>query len=200
MTKSTGFIEYKRRDPVKLVVDDRIQDYNEFEQSLSPEELQEQAARCMDCGIPSCHAYGCPVQNRIPDWNDMVFRGQWKRALDLLHATNNFPEITGRICPAPCEAACTLSINQQPVTIRHIECQIVERGWEEGWIHPEPSQYRSGKKVAVIGSGPTGLAAAQELARYGHDVVVFEKSDRVGGLLRYGIPDYKLDKSGRGRF
>ena len=194
MAKATGFIEYQRIDPAKRDVAERIKDYQEFEIPLSPAQLHEQAARCMDCGVPGCHAYGCPLQNRIPDWNDMIYRGQWQRALDLLHATNNFPEITGRICPAPCEAACTLSINQEPVTIRHIELQIVERGWQEGWIQPEIPAQQTGKKIAVIGSGPAGLAAAQLLARYGHAVVVFEKSNRIGGLLRYGIPDYKLEK------
>jgi len=148
----------------------------------------------MDCGIPYCHAYGCPVKNRIPDWNDMVYRGNWRKALDLLHSTCNLPEITGRVCPAPCEPACTLSINLPAVTIRHIELQIVERGWSEGWIRPEPAGFSTGKRVAVIGSGPSGLPAAQQLARRGHEVVVFEKSDRIGGLLRYGIPDFKLEK------
>lgn len=148
----------------------------------------------MDCGIPFCHAYGCPVKNRIPDWNDMVHRNQWRRALDLLHATCNLPEITGRVCPAPCETACTLAINLPAVTIRHIELQIVEHGWREGWIRPEKPEYRTGRRVAVIGSGPAGLPAAQQLARRGHDVVVFEKADRIGGLLRYGIPDFKLEK------
>lgn len=148
----------------------------------------------MDCGIPFCHSFGCPVKNRIPDWNEMVYRGKWKQALDLLHQTCNLPEITGRVCPAPCEAACTLAINQPAVTIRHLELQIVEHGWREGWILPEPPERKTGKRVAVVGSGPAGLPAAQTLARCGHDVVVFEKSDRVGGMLRYGIPDFKLEK------
>jgi NAD(P)H-dependent glutamate synthase small subunit len=195
MGKPTGFMEFARQDPPKRPARERIHDYHEIEELLSPEELQTQAARCMDCGIPYCHSYGCPVQNIIPDWNDMVYRGQWRKALEILHATNNFPEFTGRICPAPCETACTLSINQPPVTIRQIEKQIVERGWQEGWIAPQKASRRSKRKVAVIGSGPAGLAAAQQLARMGHEVVVYEKADRIGGLLRYGIPDFKLDKS-----
>lgn len=194
MAKPTGFIEYQRKNPQKRAVQQRIRDFHDFEIPLSLKDLQRQAARCMDCGVPGCHIFGCPVQNRIPDWNDMVYRGQRQRALILLHSTNNFPEITGRICPAPCEAACTLSINQEPVSIRHIELQIVERGWKEGWIQPKPAQYKTGKRIAVIGSGPTGLTVAQQLARQGHEVVVFEKSNRIGGLLRYGIPDYKLEK------
>jgi glutamate synthase (NADPH/NADH) small chain len=194
MAKPTGFIEYQRQDPTKRPVNERIGDFDEFEIPLGLTELKQQAARCMDCGVPSCHFYGCPLQNLIPDWNDMIYQEQWRRALELLQETANFPEITGRICPAPCEAACTLAINQQPVTIRHIELQIVERGWQEGWIQPEPADQKSGKKVAVIGSGPAGLTAAQILSRMGHTVVVFEKSNRLGGLLRYGIPDYKLEK------
>lgn len=194
MAKPTGFLEYKRTDPGKKSVARRVQDFREFEIPLNQTELQQQAARCMDCGVPSCHTFGCPLHNRIPDWNDMVYRGKWQRAYLLLQATNNFPEITGRICPAPCEAACTLSINDSPVTIRHIELQIVEKAWQEGWIQPIIAAQKSGKRVAVIGSGPAGLTAAQELARYGHAVTIFEKSDRIGGLLRYGIPDYKLEK------
>jgi len=146
------------------------------------------------CGIPFCNSYGCPVKNRIPDWNAMVHQGQWERALELLHSTNNFPEITGRICPSPCEAACTLSINHDATTIKQIELQIIEHGWKNGWIKPEPAEFKTGKKIAVIGSGPAGLAAAQQLARMGHEVVVFEKADRIGGILRYGIPDFKLEK------
>jgi NAD(P)H-dependent glutamate synthase small subunit len=187
-------MEYDREDPPHRPVSERVRDFHEIEELLPEGKIYLQAARCMDCGIPFCHAYGCPVKNRIPDWNDMVHRKNWRKALDLLHATCNLPEITGRVCPAPCEPACTLAINLPAVTIRHIELQIVERGWQEGWIKPEKSGYRSGKRVAVIGSGPAGLPAAQQLARFGHDVVVFEKADRVGGLLRYGIPDYKLEK------
>ena len=194
MGKPTGFITYSRQDPPKRPVEERIQDYQEFAGPLPTPELEVQAARCMDCGIPFCHVYGCPVKNLIPDWNDMVYKRKWRRALDLLHATNNLPEITGRVCPAPCEPACTLAINQPAVTIKQIELQIVERGWEEGWIEPEPAHTKTGKKIAIAGSGPAGLAAAQQLARTGHEVVVFERSDRIGGLLRYGIPEFKLEK------
>jgi glutamate synthase (NADPH/NADH) small chain len=194
MAKPTGFMEYTRENPCKRAVDERISDYKEIEQFLSLDKLEEQAARCMDCGVPSCHAFGCPVGNRIPDWNDMIYQGQWKRALELLHSTNNFPEITGRICPAPCETACTLGINDQPVTIRHIELQIIERGFQEGWVQPRIPEKKTGKRVVIIGSGPAGLAAAQQLTRAGHDVTVFEKDDRIGGLLRYGIPDFKMEK------
>ncbi|MBN1996329.1 glutamate synthase subunit beta [candidate division KSB1 bacterium] len=194
MAKVTGFMEYKRKDPSKRPVVERITDYKEFEQLLPHKELILQAARCMDCGIPFCHSYGCPVGNRIPDWNDLVYRDQWQRALEVLHSTDNFPEITGRVCPAPCEMACTLGINEPPVSIRHIELQIVEKGWEQGWIKPQPAAWQSNKTVAVVGSGPSGLSAAQQLARKGHKVIVFEKADRIGGLLRYGIPDFKLEK------
>jgi NAD(P)H-dependent glutamate synthase small subunit len=194
MGKPTGFMEFARQDSPKRPAKERIHDYLEIEQNLPEEELRRQAARCMDCGIPYCHAHGCPVKNLIPDWNDMVYRGHWRKAVELLHATNNFPEITGRVCPAPCETSCTLSINQPAVTIRQIERQIVERGWEEGWITPQPAARKSGKRVAVIGSGPAGLAAAQQLVRRGHGVVVYEKADRIGGILRYGIPDFKLEK------
>jgi NAD(P)H-dependent glutamate synthase small subunit len=195
MGKPTGFMEYERQDPKKRPVAERIADFKEVEQLLSADELEVQAARCMDCGIPYCHSFGCPLSNRIPEFNDMVSRKQWRRALSLLQSTNNFPEVTGRICPAPCEAACSLSINQQPVTIKELELAIVERGWREGWIKPEPPQTKTGRRVAVVGSGPAGLAAAQQLARAGHDVVVYEKADRAGGILRYGIPDFKLEKA-----
>ena len=194
MAKHTGFMEYTREDAPKRSVTLRIHDFKELEQPLPQDRLQKQAARCMDCGIPHCHVYGCPVQNRIPDWNDLVYRDQWQKALEVLHSTDNFPEFTGRVCPAPCEAACTLAIDKAPVSIRQIELQIIERGWREGWIKPEPAPFKSGKKVAIVGSGPAGLAAAQQLARSGHEVVVFERADRIGGLLRYGIPDFKLEK------
>ncbi|NQU45173.1 glutamate synthase subunit beta [bacterium] len=195
MAKPTGFIEYARKNPPKRPVSERVHDYREIEQLMPLETLVEQAARCMDCGVPYCHSFGCPIQNRIPEWNDMVYRGKWRKALDILHATINFPEFTGRICPALCEGACTLMIDEHPVTIRHIELQIVERGWDEGWIQPQPPAHKTGFRVAVVGSGPSGLSAAQQLARSGHDVVVFERDDRPGGLLRYGVPDFKLEKS-----
>ncbi len=194
MSSVTGFLKYDREDPPKRPVEERVKDFHELEMRLPLERLKTQASRCMDCGIPYCHAFGCPLGNLIPDFNDMVYRGHWELALELLHSTNNFPEITGRVCPAPCEAACTLSINQSPVTIRNIELEIAEHGWEQGWIHPEKPSYRTGKKVAIVGSGPAGLAAAQQLVRSGHEVIVFEKDSAVGGLLRYGIPDFKLEK------
>ncbi len=194
MGKITGFIEYKRQLPQKRSVKQRVKDYCEVKRMLPEQKLVRQAARCMDCGIPTCHSFGCPLGNRIPEWNDMVYRGHWRRALELLHATDNFPEITGRVCPAPCEAACTLELDKNSVTIRQIELQIVERGWREGWIKPEPCERRSMKQVAVVGSGPAGLIAAQQLARRGHDVVVYERAEKIGGLLRYGIPDFKLEK------
>ena len=193
MGKPTGFLEIRRRNRDLAPVADRIEHYREFVQPLPDSVMSEQGARCMGCGIPFCHN-GCPVNNLIPDWNDQVYRGQWREALQTLHSTNNFPEFTGRICPAPCEAACTLNINDDSVAIKSIECAIVDKGWEEGWIVPEPANQPTGKKVAVVGSGPAGLAAAQQLARVGHAVTVFEKSDRIGGLLRYGIPDFKLEK------
>jgi NAD(P)H-dependent glutamate synthase small subunit len=194
MGKETGFLLYPRQDPKKRPVEERVHDFREVEQRLPVHELEVQATRCMDCGIPFCHAYGCPVKNLIPDWNNMIYKRLWRRALDLLHATNNLPEVTGRVCPAPCETACTLGINQPAVSIKQIELQIIERGFERGWVEPEPPPRETGKKVAVIGSGPTGLAAAQQLRRAGHHVTVFERSDRVGGILRYGIPDFKLEK------
>ncbi len=194
MAKADGFLNHTRQDPSKFPVEERLKNYREFEEPLSTDDLMDQSSRCMDCGIPFCHAYGCPVHNRVPEWIEHACYGRWQEALELLHSTDNFPEVTGRVCPAPCEAACTLGINQPAVTIRHIELQIIERGWGAGWIKPEIAQYRTGKSVAVIGSGPAGLAAAQQLARMGHEVTVFEKADRIGGLLRYGIPDYKLEK------
>ncbi len=194
MSKADGFLRFGRKDPPKKPVAERLRNFGEFEELLAPEPLHEQANRCMDCGIPFCHTFGCPVQNRIPEWIDAVYRGHWRRAADLLHATDNFPEVTGRVCPAPCEAACTLAINQPAVTIRHIELQIVERAFAEGWAPAEPPAAPTGRRVAIIGSGPAGLVAAQQLARAGHDVTVFEKDERPGGLLRFGIPDFKLAK------
>jgi glutamate synthase (NADPH/NADH) small chain len=194
MGKPTGFLEIERHDRGYIKVGERVHSWNEFVVPLGDPAVANQAARCMDCGIPFCHK-GCPVNNLIPDWNTLVYRGHWQLALRMLHSTNNFPEFTGRICPAPCEAACTLSINAEPVTIKTVECAIVDKGWEEGWILPQPPASRTDKRVAVIGSGPAGLACAQQLARAGHGVTVFEKSDRIGGLLRYGIPDFKMGKS-----
>ncbi|MEE4338803.1 glutamate synthase subunit beta [Erythrobacter sp.] len=193
MGKETGFLELDRRERDYLDPSERLKNYREFVVPPDDATLAGQASRCMDCGIPYCHN-GCPVNNLIPDWNHLVYENDWRNALDLLHSTNNFPEFTGRICPAPCEASCTLNIVDQPVTIKSIECAIVDRGWQEGWITPQLPQRKTGKSVAVIGSGPAGLAAAQQLARAGHSVTVFEKSDRVGGLLRYGIPDFKMEK------
>jgi glutamate synthase (NADPH/NADH) small chain len=186
-------MEVSRQDRRYTLVADRVQHFHEFVIPLSAEELGRQGSRCMDCGIPYCHD-GCPVNNIIPDWNDLVYRGNWRAAIEVLHSTNNFPEFTGRICPAPCEAACTLNLTDEPVTIKTIECAIVDKAWEMGWISPEVPQRRTGKRVAVVGSGPSGLAAAQQLARAGHRVVLFEKNDRIGGLLRYGIPDFKFEK------
>ncbi len=193
MGKPTGFLEYARRDRGYDKPAVRRTSWGEFVKPLPTPTLREQAARCMDCGIPFCHD-GCPVNNVIPDWNNLVYRDQWRQALAVLHSTNNFPEFTGRICPAPCEAACTLNIDDNPVTIKTIECAIVDRGWEEGWITPQIPPRKTGKRVAVIGSGPAGMACAQQLARAGHSVTLFEKSDRIGGLLRYGIPDFKMEK------
>jgi len=194
MGKPTGFLEIDRRERAYAAVDERLRHYDEFMIDMSPGDVASQGARCMDCGIPFCHK-GCPVKNIIPEWNDLVYRNKWREALQILHSTNNFPEFTGRICPAPCEAACTLNITEEPVTIKTIECAIVDRGWQEAWIKPEIAKRRTGKRVAVVGSGPAGLACAQQLARAGHQVVVFEKSARIGGLLRIGIPDFKMNKS-----
>ncbi len=193
MGKTTGFLEISRQDRGYEKPVERVRNYHEFVKPFSDDEAKGQGARCMDCGIPFCHN-GCPVNNIIPDWNDLVYKGRWRDALMNLHSTNNFPEFTGRICPAPCEAACTLNINDDPVTIKSIECSIVDRGWTEGWIQPELPSRKTGKTIAVIGSGPAGMAAAQQLARAGHSVTLFEKDDRVGGLLRYGIPDFKMEK------
>ena len=193
MGKTTGFLEYSRELAPRRPVTQRVNDWFEIYLDLPEETLRKQGARCMDCGVPFCQT-GCPVNNLIPDWNDLLYRGRWKDAVRQLHATNNFPEFTGRICPAPCEASCVLGINQPAVTIKQNEKNIVERGFMEGWIRPEPPMLRSGKKVAIVGSGPAGLAAAQQLCRAGHAVVVFEKADRIGGLLRYGIPQFKLEK------
>jgi glutamate synthase (NADPH/NADH) small chain len=193
MGNVTGFLEIDRQDRRYRPASDRIRNYREFFVPLSQEGCKDQAARCMDCGIPYCHS-GCPVNNQIPDWNDLVYRGDWEEACRNLHSTNNFPEFTGRVCPAPCEASCTLNIIDSPVTIKTIECAIVDRGWREGWIQPEPSAAKTGKRVAIVGSGPAGMACAQQLARAGHDVHLYEKHDKAGGLLRYGIPDFKMEK------
>ncbi|MEY4753995.1 MAG: hypothetical protein RJA44_1670 [Pseudomonadota bacterium] len=194
MGKVTGFLEYERLEEGYAPVEQRLKNYKEFVIGLKPEEAKVQGARCMDCGTPFCNN-GCPVNNIIPDFNDLVYRGDWQNAITVLHSTNNFPEFTGRICPAPCEAACTLNVNDDAVGIKSIEHAIIDRAWEEGWVQPQPAKSKTGKKVAIVGAGPAGLAAAQQLARAGHDVTVFEKNDRVGGLLRYGIPDFKMDKS-----
>ncbi len=193
MGKITGFLEIERQDRTSEKPETRIHNYKEFVHPLPNGEVSKQAARCMDCGIPFCHQ-GCPVNNLIPDWNNLVYRDQWRAASDTLHSTNNFPEFTGRICPAPCEASCTLNIQDTPVTIKTIECQIVDRAWEEGWLQPQVAAHKTGKSVAVVGSGPAGMACAQQLARAGHSVTLFEKNDRIGGLLRYGIPDFKMEK------
>jgi glutamate synthase (NADPH/NADH) small chain len=193
MGKITGFLEFERLAEASEAVESRLKHYREFVMRLDDKAASQQGARCMDCGIPFCQT-GCPVNNIIPDWNDLVYRGNWRQAIDTLHSTNNFPEFTGRICPAPCEAACTLNINSDPVGIKSIEHAIIDKAWEEGWVVPLPPAARTGRKVAVVGSGPAGLACAQQLARAGHDVTVFEKNDRIGGLLRYGIPDFKMEK------
>ncbi len=193
MGKVTGFMEHTRETPQRRAPAERIKDWFEVYLPFPEEKIRIQGGRCMDCGVPFCHT-GCPLNNIIPDWNDLVYRGRWHEAIRQLHATNNFPEFTGRICPAPCEAACVLAINEPPVTIKQIEKTIVDRAFEEGYIKPEPPSVRTGKRVAIVGSGPAGLAAAQQLARAGHDVTVFEKHDRIGGLLRYGIPNFKMEK------
>src|SRR5499426_530947 len=203
MGKPTGFMEYDRELPQDRSPLERVKDWEEFHEHFAEPKLRQQGARCMDCGIPFCHtgtliggmASGCPIHNLIPEWNDLIYRGLWKEALERLHKTNNFPDFTGRVCPAPCEGSCVLGINAPPVTIKNIECAIIDKGWEEGWVVPTPPPRRTGKKVAVVGSGPSGLAAAAQLNRAGHLVTVFERDDRVGGLLMYGIPNMKLDKS-----
>lgn len=193
MGKIKGFLEIKSKRPPYRPVEERVRHFREFVEPLPDEEIALQGARCMDCGIPFCHQ-GCPVNNIIPDWNDLVYRDRWEEAIEVLHSTNNFPEFTGRICPAPCETSCTLNIVDDPVTIKSIECAIIDRAWEEGWVQPRVAEKRTGRTVAIVGSGPAGLACAQQLARAGHDVTVFERNERVGGLLRYGIPDFKMEK------
>ncbi len=193
MGKPTGFIEIPRETPTRRPIPERVNDYLEVYNPFPDDKLRAQGARCMDCGIPFCHQ-GCPLGNLIPDWNDLVYRDQWRLAIDRLHQTNNFPEFTGRLCPAPCEASCVLGINSDPVTIKQMEVGIIDRAWDEGWVQPEPPKMLTGKRVAVVGSGPAGLACAQQLARAGHAVTVFERADRIGGLLRYGIPDFKMEK------
>jgi glutamate synthase (NADPH/NADH) small chain len=200
MGKPTGFMEYGRELPQDRSPLERLNDWEEFHEHFAEAKLQQQGARCMDCGIPFCHtgqlisgmASGCPVNNLIPEWNDLVYRGLWKEALERLHKTNNFPEFTGRVCPAPCEGSCVLGINELPVTIKNIECSIIDNGFVQGWVTPDPPQKRTGKKVAVVGSGPAGLACAAQLNRSGHRVTVYERADRIGGLLMYGIPNMKL--------
>jgi glutamate synthase (NADPH/NADH) small chain len=193
MGKITGFMEIKRETPSRRPVNERLRDWREYDLKMPEDKLRAQGARCMDCGIPFCHK-GCPLGNIIPDWNDLIYRGRWKEAIERLHSTNNFPEFTGRVCPAPCEEACVLNINNDPVTIKLIEKNIIDHAWTEGWITPQPAPRSTGKRVAVVGSGPAGLACAQQLARAGHAVTLYERSDRVGGLLMYGIPDFKMEK------
>ena len=193
MGKITGFLEFDRNDRDYLPVEERVKNWREFVLPLPEKETREQAARCMNCGVPYCHT-GCPVNNQIPDWNDLVYSGNWEEAVRNLHSTNNFPEVTGRVCPAPCEASCTLNIDDNPVTIKTIECAIADRAIENNWIKPEPPAHKTGKKVAIVGAGPAGMACAQQLGRAGHDVHVFEKFAKAGGLLRYGIPDFKMEK------
>ncbi|MEL0150235.1 MAG: glutamate synthase subunit beta, partial [Rhodobiaceae bacterium] len=195
MGKPTGFLELDRQDRSYLPKEERVQNFREFIVPLDEPDLKAQASRCMDCGVPYCHN-GCPVNNQIPDWNDLVYTGDWQAALTNLHSTNNFPEFTGRICPAPCEASCTLNIDDNPVTIKSVECAIVDKGWEEGWIVPQVPSHKTGKSIGIIGAGPAGMAAAQQLARAGHDVHLYEKHAKAGGLLRYGIPDFKMEKHG----
>ena len=193
MGKITGFLEIDRVDKSYKPVEERLKNFNEFTQDLERKVISDQGARCMDCGIPYCHT-GCPVNNIIPDWNDLVYNNKWEEAIEVLHSTNNFPEFTGRICPAPCEAACTLNIDDNPVTIKNIECAIVDNAWKKGLIKPQILDLNTNKKIAVIGSGPAGMAAAQQLIRVGHNVTLYEKNSKIGGLLRYGIPDFKMEK------
>src|SRR5215470_5894690 len=193
MGKITGFMEINRALPPRRPVEERLKDWRELEGKFDDAALRQQGARCMDCGIPFCHR-GCPLGNIIPDWNDLVYRGRWREAIDRLHWTNNFPEFTGRVCPAPCEEACVLNINNDPVTIKLIEKSIIDHAWAQGYVTPQPNPRQTGKRVAVVGSGPSGMACAQQLARSGHSVTLYERADRIGGLLRYGIPDFKLEK------